>query len=110
MNILGISAYYHDSACALIKDGKVVVAIEEERFTRVKHDNRFPIKALNHCLESQGLSINDIDYISYYEKPLLRFERIIDNFVLTFPFGIKQFLETMPEWLGTKIKVEYLIK
>lgn len=110
MYTLGISAYYHDSAACLLKDGKIISAIEEERFSRIKHDNSFPYKAIEFCLKSRALSLNDIDHISYYEKPLLKFERILENFVDTYPFSLAPFLKGMPEWLGDKIKIESVIR
>lgn len=110
MLILGISGFYHDSAATIIKDGKILTAIEEERFSRKKHDNSFPFKAIEFCLKSNGISINDIDYVAYYEKPLLKFERILETFVATYPFSLKPFLKAIPEWLGEKIKIEYIIK
>lgn len=110
MYILGISAYYHDSSAVLLKDGKVASAFEEERFTRVKHDNSFPFQAIQKCLEINNISINDIDYISYYEKPLLKFERILETFVETYPFSIQPFLKAIPEWFGDKIKIEEVIR
>lgn len=110
MLILGISAYYHDSAACLIKDGQVMVAIEEERFSRIKHDNNFPYKAIEFCLKDQDLKPQDVDYIAYYEKPLLKFERILETFLATWPFSLNPFLKGMPEWLDYKIKVEATIK
>lgn len=110
MYILGISSYYHDSAAALIKDGIVLCAAEEERFTRIKHDNNFPLNSIEFCLKSQNIEISDIDYIAYYEKPLLKFERILETFVITYPFSIRPFLKTLPEWIIEKIKVEQKIK
>lgn len=110
MYILGISAYYHDSAAALIKDGSVVCAFEEERFSRIKHDNNFPFAAINKCLDEEKIKISDIKYIAYYEKPLLKFERIVENFIETYPKGLNTFLKSIPEWLGYKIKVEHTIK
>jgi len=110
MYILGISAYYHDSAACLIKDGQIVVAIEEERFTRVKHDNSFPYKAIEFCLKDQGLKPQDVNYTAYYEKPLLKFERILETFIDTYPFSLKSFLRGMPEWFGNKIKIETTIR
>ncbi|HRN70006.1 MAG TPA: carbamoyltransferase N-terminal domain-containing protein [Candidatus Woesebacteria bacterium] len=110
MYILGISAYYHDSSAVLLKDGKILSAFEEERFTRVKHDNSFPFLAIEQCLEINNLQISDIDYIVYYEKPLLKFERIIETFVETYPFSVKPFIKAIPEWFGDKIKIEEIIK
>src|SRR3972149_2265031 len=110
MNILGINAFYHDSAAALITDGRVASAIEEERFTRVKHDNGFPIQAIQFCLASNHLTIRDIDYIAYYEKPLRKFERILETFLETWPSSLVPFLKAIPDWLGEKIKVESIIR
>src|SRR3989338_1402061 len=110
MYILGLSAYYHDSSAILLKDGKVVCGIEEERFTRVKHDNRFPFKAVEFCLKESELTIDDIDIISYYEKPLLKFERILETFIATYPWSLKPFLKGIPEWIDYKIKVEHTIR
>jgi len=110
MYILGISAFYHDSAAALIRDGRVLYAAEEERFTRIKHDNQFPFSAATYCLKKAGLSINDVEYVTYYEKPLLKFERIFENFVQTYPFSFGPFLRGIPEWFGDKIKIERIIR
>lgn len=105
MRILGVSAYYHDSAAVLIEDGKMIVAIEEERFARIKHYNSFPYDAIKFCLESRGLKPSDIDYVAYYEKPLLKFERILETFLDTYPHLLKTFLRGIPEWFDHKIKV-----
>ena len=110
MIILGISAYYHDSAAVLIKDGVVIAAIEEERFTRIKHDNAFPFKAVEWCLKEARLLIDDLDLVAYYEKPLLKFERILDTFIQTWPKSIVPFAKAFPEQLGDKITIEYTIK
>ena len=110
MRILGISSYYHDSAAAIIEDGKIICAAEEERFTRIKHDNNFPFNAARFCLKKAGISINDIPYIAYYEKPLLKFERILETFVATYPFSLKPFLKGIPEWMEYKIKVGQTIR
>lgn len=110
MLILGISAYYHDSAACIIKDGQVIAAVEEERFSRIKHDNNFPYKAIDFCLKSQKFKANEIGYVAYYEKPLLKFERILETFLATWPFSFAPFLKGMPEWLDYKIKVEATIK
>ncbi|MCP6719989.1 MAG: carbamoyltransferase [Patescibacteria group bacterium] len=110
MYILGISAFYHDSAAVLIEDGHIRSAAEEERFTRVKHDNSFPFNAIESCLDNADISINEVDYTAYYEKPLLKFERILDTFVRTYPLSLKPFLRGVPEWLTSKIKVEGIIR
>lgn len=110
MKILGISAYYHDSAAAIISNNKVIVALEEERFSRIKHDNAWPKQAIAHCLEIGKLKINDLDYIAYYEKPLLKFERILDTFIKTYPRSITPFVKIMPEYLSHKLKIEQQIR
>jgi len=110
MFILGISAFYHDSAAALIKDGIVITAAEEERFTRIKHDNSFPINSIEFCLKEAGITIDDVANIAYYEKPLLRFERILDMVIKAYPFTLKPFVRGIPEWINEKIKVEQKIR
>lgn len=110
MYILGISAYYHDSAACLIRDGKIISAAEEERFSRIKHDNNFPFQAINFCLKKENININDIDFIAYYEKPLLKFERILETFVDTWPKSLLPFLKGIPEWLSYKINIESTIR
>lgn len=106
MYILGISAYYHDSAAVLVKDGVVLCAIEEERFTRIKHDNSFPIQAIEWCLKDAKITIQDIEIISYYEKPLLKFERTLDMFIQTWPKSLVPFVRNMPELIGEKLSIE----
>jgi carbamoyltransferase len=110
MIILGISAFYHDSAAALIIDGNVVAALEEERFSRIKHDNAFPFQAIDRVLHLANITIQGVDAVAYYEKPLLKFERLLDSFVRTYPLALKPFLQAIPDWLGTKIKVEEIIR
>lgn len=110
MYILGISAFYHDSSAALLKDGVVVAAFEEERFSRIKHDSSFPYNSINACLGMAGIKITDINYVAYYEKPLLRFERVLDLIITNFPFTVKIFAKAIPEWIGEKIKVEQKIR
>ena len=105
MIILGISCYYHDSSAALLKDGKVVAAAAEERFTRKKHDTSFPINAANYCLESQGITIDDVDLVGFYEKPFIKFERILFQHIEMFPRSFKTFLSSMPSWLNEKLRV-----
>ncbi len=110
MIILGISAFYHDSAAALIVDGRIIAALEEERFTRIKHDNQFPLQAVTRVLQLAGYTMDDVDVIAYYEKPLLKFERILETFVATYPRGIRPFLTSIPDWLGSKLAVEHTIR
>ena len=108
--VLGISCFYHDSAAALIKNGKYVAAAEEERFTRIKHDTSFPINAIKYCLESQNITINDINYIGFYEKPLLKFERLLYQHLEKFPLSYKTFIKAMPSWLNEKLKLRKILK
>lgn len=110
MYILGISAFYHDSAVVLLKDGVLVTAYEEERLSRKKHDNSFPHRAITQCLHDNIISIHDVDAVAYYEKPLQKFERILETFVETYPYSLLPFIKGIPEWLGEKIKVKHLIR
>ena len=103
MLILGISAFYHDSAVALIKNGNIIFAAQEERFTRIKHDSNFPSNAISHCLKYTNIDINQIDYFCFYEKPLLKFKRLFDTYTEYFPKGFKSFKSAMPLWIKTKI-------
>jgi carbamoyltransferase len=103
MKILGISAYYHDSAAALIDQGQVVAAAQEERFTRKKHDARFPLEAARFCLESQGLTLADVEAVVYYEKPLLTFERLLETYIGAAPRGGRSFVAAMQVWLKEKL-------
>lgn len=110
MYILGISAFYHDSAAALFKDGKIVAAAQEERFTRLKHDSGFPVKAIDYCLSSESISIKEIDYIGFYEKPFVKFERILFSHLATFPRSYISFLMATPMWLKEKLWIPGLIR
>lgn len=101
--ILGISAFYHDSAAALVMDGKVVAAAQEERFTRRKHDAGFPSHAIDYCLRESGRRIEDIDHVVFYEKPLLKFERLLETYLATAPAGFRSFLKAMPVWFHQKL-------
>ncbi|HUU16649.1 MAG TPA: carbamoyltransferase [Sedimentisphaerales bacterium] len=103
MNILGISAFYHDSAAALVRDGEIIAAAQEERFTRKKHDNQFPTNAVEYCLQAGRLSAEELDYVVFYEKPLLKFERLLETYIGYAPQGFKQFLMGMPLWLRLKL-------
>lgn len=110
MNILGISAFYHDSAACLIQDGKIVAAAQEERFTRKKHDPDFPKEATAFCLKSQGLTVKDIDYVAFYDKPLLKFERLMETYLATAPSGFTSYAKALPLWLKHKLWIPDTIK
>ena len=110
MYILGISCFYHDSAAALIKDGDIVSAVQEERFTRKKHDHSFPSNAVNYCLEDAGITIKDINYVAFYDKPFIKFERILETYLAYAPFGIRSFLMAVPLWLKKKLWMKDLIR
>jgi carbamoyltransferase len=103
MYILGISAYYHDSAACLVRDGEVVAAAQEERFTRKKHDQDFPAQAIEFCLRHAGITGAEVDYIAFYDKPLRKFERLLETYIDHAPRGIRSFLRAMPVWLGEKL-------
>jgi carbamoyltransferase len=111
MNILGISAFYHDSAACLVKDGEIISAAQEERFTRKKHDFNFPENAINWCLKNSGLKAEELDYIAFYDKPFIKFERILETYLSYAPSGIRSFIKAMPLWLKQKIWMkEHIIK
>jgi len=110
MYILGISCFYHDSSAALLKNGKIIAAAAEERFTRKKHDISFPINAINYCLKSQNVSINDVKYISFYEKPLLKFERILSQHLEMFPKSYGSFISSLPFWINKKLRIIKIVK
>src|SRR4029077_20546406 len=97
--ILGISAFYHDSAAALVVDGRIVAAAQEERFSRVKHDDRFPGRAVAYCLTEARLTAADLDYVGFYDKPLLKFERLLETYLAYAPRGFRSFVHAMPVWL-----------
>lgn len=102
-SILGISAFYHDSAAALVVDGSIVAAAQEERFTRIKHDANFPAKSVEYCLEEANLRPDQIDYVCFYEKPLLKFDRLIESYLAYAPAGFRSFLAALPVWLRKKL-------
>ncbi|MBI2186949.1 MAG: carbamoyltransferase [Acidobacteria bacterium] len=102
-SVLGISAYYHDSAACLLVDGRIAAAAQEERFTRVKHDERFPSHAVAYCLREAGLTIDQVDAIGFYEKPLVKFERLLESYLASVPRGLHSYLMAMPLWLGQKL-------
>ena len=101
--ILGLSCYYHDSAAAIIVDGKIIAATQEERFTRDKHTAEFPIHSIKYCLEETGLTIDELDAIVFYDKPLLKFERLLETYYAFAPKGLISFLKAIPVWLKEKM-------
>jgi carbamoyltransferase len=110
MKILGISAFYHDSAAAIIVDGKIVAAAQEERFSRKKHDDRFPKDAIRYCLDHSGLSIDKLDAVVFYDKPLLKFERLLETYYAFAPKGVTSFIIALPVWLKEKLFLKKVIK
>ena len=109
-NILGISAFYHDSAACLISDGEIVAAAQEERFTRIKHDYRFPLHAARYCLKEANLTAADLDYVGFYDKPLLKFDRLLETYLDYSPSGFSSFLKSMPLWMREKLWMPDLIR
>ena len=109
MLILGISAFYHDSAAALIEDGRIVAAAQEERFSRKKHDSRFPVHALRYCLTEGGIELRDVDKVVFYDKPFLKFERLLETYLTFAPRGIKSFAMAIPLWLREKLFLKNLL-
>lgn len=103
VRILGISAYYHDSAAALVVDGDIVAAAQEERFTRIKHDSAFPTHAVEYCLREGGITAAELDHVAFYEKPLLKFDRLLDTYLGYAPSGLRSYMMAMPQWLKTKL-------
>ncbi|MBU0504082.1 MAG: carbamoyltransferase [Candidatus Omnitrophota bacterium] len=110
MYILGISCFYHDSAAALIRDGEIISAAQEERFTRKKHDFNFPRNAADWCFKSSGISAKDVDLVVFYDKPFIKFERILETYLSYAPSGIKQFIQAIPLWLKQKLWIPDLIR
>ncbi len=103
MNIIGISAYYHDSAVAFVRDGEIVAAVQEERFTRIKHDFNFPSKAIEYCLREAGIEIGELDYVVFYDKPLQKFDRLLETYLTFAPSGFTSFAQAIPLWLKQKL-------
>ncbi len=110
MYILGISAFYHDSAACLIKDGEIVAAAQEERFTRKKHDHNFPSNSIMYCVESAGLQAKDLDLVAFYDKPFLKFERLLETYLAYAPVGFTSFIKAMPLWIKEKLWMKEFIK
>ena len=103
MNILGISCWYHDAAACLLRDGRIVAAAQEERFSRKKHDPSFPRQAIAYCLREGGLSTKDLDLVAFYDKPFLKFERLLETYLSYVPKGLPSFIKAMPLWLKMKL-------
>src|SRR5262245_385341 len=101
--ILGLSAYYHDSAAALVHDGQIVAAAQEERFTRKKHDSSFPTHAIEYCLREANLEIEQVDYVAFYDKPLLKFDRLVETYLAFAPDGFSSFRKAIPVWIKEKL-------
>src|ERR1700704_6246207 len=110
VNILGLSAFYHDSAACLVRDGKIVAAAQEERFTRKKHDASFPRNAVAYCLREAGLKVSDLNFVAFYEKPFLKFDRILHSYLAYAPSGLKSFLMAIPLWIRERIWMKELIR
>jgi carbamoyltransferase len=110
MNILGISCFYHDAAAALVRDGSLIAAVHEERFSRRKHDPDFPLQAIRYCLQQGSIDARDIDYIVFYDKPFLKFERLLTTYLQTWPFSLRSFLTAMPVWLKEKLWIPQIIR
>ena len=109
-NVIGISAYYHDSAAALVIDGSIVAAAQEERFTRRKHDASFPEHALRYCIAEGGLNLSEVDYVVFYDKPLIKFERLLETYLAYAPRGLRSFLAAMPVWVKEKLYIKTTLK
>ena len=103
MRVLGISAFYHDSAAALVRDGEIVAAAQQERFTRKKHDSGFPRHAVEYCLRTEGVPLEEIDYIVFYDKPFLKFERLLETYLAFAPRGLRSFSLSVPLWVREKL-------
>lgn len=110
MLILGISAFYHDSAAAILRDGEIVAAAQEERFTRVKHDSGFPKHAVTYCLEAAGASLADVDYVAFYDKPFIKFERLLETYLAIAPKGFRSFAMALPVWVNEKLFQKKLLR
>jgi len=110
MHILGISCFYHDSAACLLRDGGILAAAQEERFTRKKHDPMFPKNAIQYCLQEAAVSLQELDYIVFYDKPFLTFERLLMSYLTVAPRGVRSWLEAMPLWLGQKLHLPKVLK
>ncbi len=110
MYILGISAFYHDSAACIVKDGEIIAAAQEERFTRKKHDHNFPQKAIEYCLKEAGISASQLDLVAFYDKPFLKFERLLETYLTFAPIGFQSFIKAIPLWIKEKLWMKEMIK
>src|SRR5437773_268398 len=110
MRILGISAFYHDSAAALVEDGRIVAAAQEERFTRKKHDSSFPKNSIAYCLKEAGARLDELDHVVFYDKPFLKFERLLETYLTFAPRGFRSFRMAMPLWLKEKLFQKSLLR
>ena len=110
MNILGISAYYHDSAACFVQDGEIIGAAQEERFSRKKHDSRFPQNAIQYCLNESGIHVNELDFVTFYDKPFVKFERLLETYIANTPKGFRSFLSAMPVWIKEKLYLKNVLK
>src|SRR5580765_5246975 len=108
-NILGLSAFYHDSAACLVRDGRIIAAAQEERFTRKKHDAAFPKNAVEYCLREGGIRVADLDLVAFYEKPFLKFDRILHSYLACAPAGLRSFLMAIPLWIRERIWMKELL-
>ena len=108
--VLGISAYYHDSAATLTVDGHIIAAVQEERFSRLKHDPRFPKQSIIYCLEQAELKLADLDAVIFYDKPMLKFERLLETYLASAPRGFASFLRAMPIWLKEKLYMKTVLR
>src|SRR5438309_10551124 len=109
VNILGLSAFYHDSAACLVRDGEIIAAAQEERFTRKKHDASFPKHAVMYCLREGGINVNELEFVAFYEKPFLKFDRILHSYLAYAPAGLPSFLKAIPVWIKEKIWMKIFI-
>ena len=103
MRILGLSAFYHESAAALVEDGRILAAAQEERFTRKKHDDAFPAQAIGYCLPDAGISLDQVDFVAFYDKPFIKFERLLETYIAFAPRGFSSFRMALPLWLKEKL-------
>jgi carbamoyltransferase len=108
--ILGLSAYYHDSAAALVEDGEPIAAAQEERFTRRRHDASFPAQATRYCLTEAGLAFGDLDAVIFYEKPFIKFERLLETYLANAPLGLRSFVAAMPIWTKEKLFLKSILR